>query len=158
MKGMNVQKCTLCVCVLTLILVCVLVYRNVNEGFAVGKNEPDDPAKNSTGYGQCKSHKDALRNKKKKFNEILEEWERYRDHLIVLSDKRREIERLVIGGAGNRRQLIEIDERIEKVTENMGIYYENLEKLHKQIKHIHHKLRHYNCKDWDTVLPKLPSL
>ena len=33
MKGMNVQKCTLCVCVLTLILVCVLVFRNVNEGF-----------------------------------------------------------------------------------------------------------------------------
>ena len=40
MIKMNVQKCTLCVCVLTLILVCVLVYRNVNEGFISGANKP----------------------------------------------------------------------------------------------------------------------
>ena len=52
MKGrLNVQKCTLCVCVLTLILVCVLLYqRNVTEGFEekvgkgkfVKKNKVDD--------------------------------------------------------------------------------------------------------------------
>ena len=41
MKGrLNVQKCTLCVCVLTLILVCVLLYqRNVTEGFKGFQNK-----------------------------------------------------------------------------------------------------------------------
>ena len=65
MKGrLNVQKCTLCVCVLTLILVCVLLYqRNVTEGFQNKQLTEEEEAydkyiKDKIGKGEKKGKRD----------------------------------------------------------------------------------------------------
>ena len=49
MKGMNVQKCTLCVCVLTLILVCVLVFRSTRENFVAASGANVEPVVGTPG-------------------------------------------------------------------------------------------------------------
>tara|TARA_B100001093_G_C26751027_1_gene981131 strand:- start:354 stop:818 length:465 start_codon:yes stop_codon:yes gene_type:complete len=150
-KSINLKSNTLCVCVLALILVCVLVFRNINEGF-ITKVKSDSFIKGKprgsftkgqfikgnpkvSKHGSCNSLKSTLKMKINKFNNNLNKWnEMLKQSQSMPSSKDK-----------------------NNLTKKMNLMVDHLSRRHTELEQIVNELTQLKCHNFPKKLPRLPK-